>query len=237
MKILQNTLLIALSLLMFTSLNAQNRKKDSRHSEEKRNVESFNKVSVSGGVDLYIEQGDAYEVVVIADENVINNLITEVKGDELKIYLKRNVRWMKKADVYITVKNLRSISASGGSDVESKGVLNFDKLSIASSGGSDIELELEVDELRVATSGGSDVDLDGSAHTLKLTASGGSDFDGYNFKTKEVIVTASGGSDSNVYASESITVNASGASDVNIKGNPQQTKLKSTGSSDIHTYK
>lgn len=237
MKIFKHILATLTIVLLTTSLQAQKWNKDVKTSKEDRTVKSFTKVSLSGGIDLTIEQGNSKTISVEASDNAMEYLVTEVKNGTLKIYFDKNIRRVKKAHVFISVDDLEKISASGGSDIESKGKLKFDKLAIHSSGGSDIELELEVRHLDCHTSGGSDVDLDGSAETLDLHASGGSDFKGFNFKTKEAKVSASGGSDSNVYASESIEVRASGASDVNFKGDPKQTKLKSSGSSDIHSYK
>jgi hypothetical protein len=237
MKIFKYLLATLTIVLLTTSLQAQKWDKDGNTSKEERTVSSFTKVSLTGGIDLTIAQGNSKTISVEASANAIDNLITEVKNGQLKIYFDKNVRRVKKAHVFITVNNLEKISANGGSDIESKGKLKFDELAIHSSGGSDIELDLEVKYLDCHTSGGSDVELAGSAETLELHASGGSDFDGFNFKTRDAKVSASGGSDSNVYASESIEVSASGASDVNFKGNPKKTKLKSSGSSDIHSYK
>lgn len=237
MKIFKHILATLTIVLLTTSLQAQKWDKDSKALKEDRTIKSFTKVSLSGGIDLTISQGNSKTISVEASENAIDYLVTEVKNGELKIYFDKNVRRVKKANVFITVNNLEKISASGGSDIESKGKLKFDRLAIHSSGGSDIELELEVEHLDCHTSGGSDVDLDGFAETLELHASGGSDFNGFNFKTRDAKVSASGGSDSNVYASESIEVSASGSSDVNFKGDPKKTKLKSSGSSDIHSYK
>lgn len=237
MKIFKHILASLTILSLSFSLHAQKWEKDANTQKEDRTVGSFNEVSISGGIDLYITQGNSKTLTVEASENAIDNLVTEVKNGRLKIYFDKRVRRVKKANVYITVNDLKKISSSGGSDVESKGQLKFDELAIHSSGGSDVELELIVNHLDCHTSGGSDVELDGSAETLELHASGGSDFDGFNFKTREAVVSASGGSDSNIYASESIVVSASGASDVNFKGDPKKTKLKSSGSSDIHSYK
>lgn len=236
MKIFKHLLATLSIILLTTSLQAQSWNQDGKTKIEDRTVSSFTKVSISGGIDLIIAPGNSKTITVEASENAIDNLITEVKNGELNIYFDKKMRRVKEANVSITVNNLETISASGGSDIESKRKLTFDQLAIYASGGSDVELELDVKDLVCDISGGSDVDLEGSAETLDLHASGGSDFDGFNFKTREAKVSASGGSDSNVYASESIEVSASGASDVNFKGNPKQTKLKSSGSSDIHSY-
>ena len=237
MKLAQNILLVAFALLLTTSLTAQKWGDDGNTAEEDRKVGDFTSVSVGGGIDLEITQGNSNTIHVEASDHIIDKLITEVDGNQLRIYFDKKVRRVKKALVQITVDDLKSIHASGGSDVESKGTLTFDKLEIHGSGGSDMELELEVDKLYVNCSGGSDMEIEGNADFLDINASGGSDFDGYDFIAKEVVISASGGSDSNVYASESIVVNASGSSDVNFKGNPAKTKLRSSGSSDIHSHK
>ncbi len=239
MKLTQNILLVLFILLFTSNLMAQNGGwgEDKNIAKEERNVGDFTSVSIGGGIDLEITQGNSSTIEVEVTAHALDLLITEVKGNQLRIYFDKKVRRVKTSLVKITVDDLKSIHASGGSDVESKGTLKFDELEIHGSGGSDMELDLEVEKLYVNCSGGSDVEIEGSTDFLDINASGGSDFDGYDFEAKEVIISASGGSDSNVYASESITVNATGSSDVNYKGNPSKTKLRSSGSSDIHSYK
>ena len=238
MKFFQDVLaIIIISTILVTNVNAQKWGSDKNVAKEERKISSFNAVSVGGGIDVYISQGTPTgKLRVEASDHAIDRLATEVEDGVLRVFYKKRIRNVRKAAVYITVKDLDKIISSGGSDVESKTNLKFDNLIIVSSGGSDVELDLEVDKLECTISGGSDVDLIGSADVLILNASGGSDFDGFKFKVKEATVRASGGSDSNVYASESIDVRATGASDVDYKGNPSITKLKSSGASDIHSH-
>ena len=69
--------------------------------------------------------------------------------------------------------NVLSVSVSGGSDCQIKGVAQ--KLSIDSSGGADAECgELEAEDVTINASGGSDIDAVANS-TLSLTASGGVD--------------------------------------------------------------
>lgn len=236
MKLVQQLLLVMTAILIVSSVHAQ-KWEHGDVEEEDRNVGEFTAIAVSHGIDVIITQGNSSKVHVKASSNAIDKLVTEVENGTLKIYYDKKVRRVKKADVYVTVDELKGINASGGSDVESKGVLTYDELKLNSSGGSDMELELDVENLYVNISGGADIELAGTGKYLKLNASGGSDFDGYDYKVEEATIHASGGSDSNVYVSQSIDVHASGASDVNFKGNPKQTKLKSSGASDIHSYK
>ncbi|MEM6967473.1 MAG: head GIN domain-containing protein [Bacteroidota bacterium] len=234
MKCLQLILIATLATFLTFNTTAQVWEDGSSGDRETRNVDPFEQVSVGGGIDLIIKQGGSQLVEVEASSNVLEKLKTEVKNDRLKIYFDGRMKRYKNAMVYITVKNLTGIYASGGSDVESDGDLKFGELEINTSGGSDLELNLYCSVLKINTSGGSDAELTGNAVEMKLQASGGSDFDGYGFKVKKATVSASGGSDSNVYVTEDLTVSASGSSDVNYKGDPAKTELRSSGASDIN---
>jgi hypothetical protein len=50
---------------------------------EFRKAESFTGIKVSTGIDLYVRMGDTEEVKVVADDDIIDNLITEVINGEL----------------------------------------------------------------------------------------------------------------------------------------------------------
>ena len=67
----------------------------------------------------------------------------------------------------MTVKDLNSISATGGSDVYSEKKLELIKLTIRATGGSDVKLEIDADEIDCSTTGGSDVTLIGNTTVLK----------------------------------------------------------------------
>ena len=60
---------------------------------EIRNVKDFNAIKVSAGIDLYLKIRDTEEVKVVADRDIIDKVITEVKDGTLKIYIKQNNDW------------------------------------------------------------------------------------------------------------------------------------------------
>ncbi len=202
------------------------------------NVTSFNAVGVSSGIDLHLEQGNTESVVIKGDAKIIKDVIVEQKNQSINIKYKDGVNWSrlfrdKKIDVYVTFKNLGSISASGGSDVDNIGVIKVNKLAISSSGGSDIDLNVICKDISISSSGGSDIDLKGSAENMTVSASGGSDVDAYQFKTNYAQVNSSGGSDINIYVEKGLTANATGGSDINYKGNAALKKISNSKSSDV----
>ncbi|PWK28851.1 putative autotransporter adhesin-like protein [Arcicella aurantiaca] len=234
MKVLFNFLAIFFLTICFTDTYSQN-------SEEIRKVSNFKGIQISGGIDLYLRQGSTESVKVVADKDRMDKIITENEGGILKIYVESSKHWFdfewkkaKEMRVYVTVKDLNALSATGGSDVYTENKLDLIKLELRATGGSDIRLTLDADELTCSTTGGSDVILAGTATVFKASSTGGSDLKASNLKTNFCSVSSTGGSDAYVWAEKEISISATGGSDVYHKGGARVVKSSSTGGSDIH---
>lgn len=198
---------------------------DGSDKTEIRNVKDFTEIKVSTGIDLFLKMGDTEEVKVVADDEIIDNLITEVSNGELRIYMKKT-NWFnwngmtKTRKVYVTVKELNRIEASSGSDVRSENTLTGESLVIEASSGSDVFLDMIFKNISVSTSSGSDAKLTGKAKTLKAEASSGSDINARELSTSVCYVNASSGSDITVTVSDELVARASSGSDIRYYGNP-----------------
>jgi hypothetical protein len=203
---------------------------------EPRNVSGFHAIEVSGGIDLYLTNGDEAVAVSSKDKETRDRIITEVKDGVLKIYWKREGKFnfrTASSKVYVSFKTLDRLSASGGSDVKVDGVLKSNSLRINVSGGSDLSAKVEAGSLNLDQSGGSDVDLSGTVTDIKIEASGGSDFSGYDLHADNCVITASGGSDVNITVNKEFYAEASGASDVNWKGKATVKGAKASGAGSV----
>jgi hypothetical protein len=237
MKTLAKTLTIFLISIFFLDAYAQD-------SEETRKVSGFKSIRISGGIDLYLKQGATESIRVVADKDRMEKIKTEKDGDVLKIYYGNNdnYNWFKwdfswknkPMKVYITVKELTGLSATGGSDVFSESKLDLIKLDLKATGGSDIKLELDTDELICSSTGGSDVILSGTATVFKASSTGGSDLKASNLRANFCSISSTGGSDAYVWAEKEISISATGGSDVYHKGNARVVSSSATGGSDIH---
>lgn len=214
------------------------------HSQQTKNiaVASFQNIAVASGIDLYLTQGSAEGVKVVAHEDLINDVVVQKEGNSLTIKYKNNISWGRlvkgqSIKVYVTCKNIAAVTASGGSDVYSQNTIKANTLNITASGGSDIKLSVSTQNLELRTSGGSDVDIKGTATNMNATASGGSDIDALELIVDYAKVTASGGSDANVNVSKGLEASASGGSDVNYKGNASVNKTSSSKSGDVKKLK
>jgi hypothetical protein len=224
-----------LTVGLISNLSAQKTINDAN--AEKRNVSGFHAIEVSGGIDLYLSQGDEAVAVSAASTEHRDRIKTTVENGVLKIWYEwksNNIRmdWgNRKLKAYVSAKTLDALRASGGSDVSIDGTFKTEKMKMQISGGSDFSGKMDLNELNVSASGGSDVNISGKATQLVVDASGGSDFSGYGLSTDICSVDASGGSDVYITVNKELSAKASGGSDVHYKGTGLIRDLKTSGSS------
>ena len=236
MKTSTKSIVILFLSICVSTIYAQN-------TEEIRNVSNFKGIRISSGIDLYIKQGSVESVRIVGDKDKLAKVKTEKEGDILKIYAGSSKGWFnfefswndkKTIKAYVTVKNLNSISTTGGSDVFSEEKLDLIKLDLKATGGSDVKLDLDTDELICETTGGSDVTLSGTATVFRASTTGGSDLKAKNLRTNFCSVSSTGGSDAHVWAEKEISISATGGSDVYHKGGARVVQSNVTGGSDVH---
>ncbi len=201
--------------------------------KEIRRVGDFTGIEVSHGINVYIAKSDEKRLEVETSEDLMDDLITEVRGDNLKIYFDSNFIWVKTANVYVNAESLTKIKASGGSDVRGEDEIRGRDLELSASGGSDIRLNVDVDNLEVEVSGGADVELAGIAHYLEASTSGGADLRAYELITQIARLEASGGSDIKVFVEEEIEARASGGAGIKYRGNPEIKDVRDSSGGDI----
>ena len=221
-----------------------------------RNVGSFSEIEAGGSLNVFLTQGSSNEVLIEADENLHEIIITEVRGDKLIIKNEENVRESKKFDVYVTFREINSISSSGSTDVTAltslssnrnftvsssgasdlilKEGLSCQVLNINGSGSSDIELsDVESTQTTIGVSGSVDLEIEGKTDQITIGASGSSDISAKDFIANNVSVSASGSSDIYVYAKSSLMVNASGSSDIYYWGEPTNRQIQASSAADV----
>ncbi|WP_346862611.1 head GIN domain-containing protein [uncultured Draconibacterium sp.] len=190
-----------------------------------RKVENFNAIKVSTGIDLYLTMGTSEEVKIVADDDIIEDLKTEVKDGTLHIYVKQN-NWFnwggnKTRKAYVTVTELVALHASSGSDVRSENTIKGTSLEVKASSGSDVVLDVFYKNLSVDTSSGSDAKITGRVKTLEAESSSGSDIKAEGLEAQIGKLKASSGSDITVTVTDELYARASSGSDIKYYGNPQ----------------
>lgn len=225
---------ILLILLMVIGQSCINGKNYGPLVKETRKVKNFDGLEVSHGIDVFLTMGNNEHLELEAPEGLIEHLVTEVKGETLKIYLDKNLGWTySDIKIYLEAKKIQKIHASGGSDVKCENTIESRDLDLRASGGSDIKLEVDTKNLEVNVSGGADIVLSGKTEEITAKTSGGSDLKAFDLVAQYADLEASGGSDIKITVEEELEARTSGGADIEYMGDPQKVDTKASTSSDI----
>ncbi len=201
--------------------------------EEVREVNNFHKLEVSRGMNVWITEGDTTQVVVVADENLHDAIITKVRAGKLEVYIDGWIRKAKENKVLITVKNLDEIDVSSGANVFSNGVLNYPELDMSCSSGANITLEINSKRAEAQSSSGANIILRGNAEQIKARSSSGSNIKAGDLQSANCDAEVSSGANIFVRVSNTLNAEASSGGNVFYQGKPQQQNVKTSSGGNI----
>lgn len=204
--------------------------------EVERTLESFNGVKISSAFNVDLKENPISSIKIEGvPEQYIKNIITEVKGDVLHVYVQGKVKASSGMKLTIFYQSINSIDVSGASTIKSSNTINASSFTIKSAGASSIELDLNTQELDLSSTGASSIKLSGVTKKFDLSSTGASSIHAKSFKANNVTLDATGASDIDVYAEDEINGSASGASDVNVFGSPKVSNIQKSGAADVRT--
>lgn len=215
--------LVLVLMLVNMPLMAQQLKGNGNLQTQDRKVSGFTGIDVSGGFSVEITQGSNEGVKLEADENLLDNIKTEVRNGVLHIYNDKSLSTNKGMKAYVTVKELNKIDISGGVKVVGNSTFKTNIMTLDMSGGSKVTLAIEAKQIKADMSGASKVELTGKTDELRMEMSGASNVDASELAAKDVRIGASGASKVKVHADKTLHIDASGASSVYYKGTPSIT--------------
>ncbi|MCX6835065.1 MAG: DUF2807 domain-containing protein [candidate division Zixibacteria bacterium] len=221
---------------------------------EKREVTEFEQIRLDCSANLVISIDSVFRVSVTTDDNLQDNIITEVISRKtLLIDSEGNFNTHRGVLVEITTPRLVQVEVNGSGDVEISG-LKEETFEIALDGSGDIEFEGEVGQLditldgsgqitsqelsakdvKIELGGSGDIELRGKAQTLECTLSGSGNIDARRFETERVDAETQGSGDISVYATKHFDGAVYGSGDIDVYGNPENLKRNTPGSGEIH---
>jgi hypothetical protein len=200
---------------------------------ETRNVGSFDAISVGGSFDVEVTTGDAFKVVVEADDNIIKYVETKVSGNTLKINTEDLHSYSDvHMKVYVTAPNITAISASASADVVAENTLTSSgKLTFKASSSSSIKAEVNAPEIETDASSSATITLTGKTKTHKTEASSSAEIKTFGLLSENTTAHASSSANIEVHASVNLDAKASSSGSVDYKGAATVTKSESSSGS------
>ena len=201
-----------------------------------KEVSAFDKVDVSGAIDVIVNIGNKSEVVIEADSAIMPYIVTEVKDRELKIYNKDIIGFYNfknnKILVTITTPSILELESSGACDVTIND-LKTDMFKVSLSGACDLIGSFECNVLDFESSGSSDSKLRGKVKNCNIELSGACDIKALDLEVDSLKIEGSGSSNVEITVQNSLDVELSGASELRYKGEPKYIKTDMSGVSNL----
>jgi hypothetical protein len=195
---------------------------------ETREASGFTSIKVDYPARVVVTQGSKESVKIEAEDNLLPNLQTRVRGDTLEIFYKVNddkhVNPTKPVKVTIVVKELKNVNFDSAGELILNGIKS-DALDISVSGAGNLEVnDLVAKKFSVDLSGAGGMSATGEADDFDLNISGFGSFNGKDLHNKTARVNLSGAGSATVWVDNSLDATISGAGSVNYYGSPAVTK-------------
>lgn len=200
---------------------------------ETRDLSNFTGVNVSGAFEVVLKPGP-FDVVVEADENLMQVIRTEVKNGQLHIYTDGlSIKKARKLNLYVSLPELRDLDVSGAAEVSGKEAFATQLLRIEMSGAAELALNVAVDELHFKSSGAAETDLQGMATKALISLSGASELQANALENQLMEVHQSGASSAEVHCEADIQASVSGASSLRCNGKPTSHRIDRSGAASV----
>lgn len=203
--------------------------------EKTLNVGDFEGIAMSVGGDTYLTQGGTASVKVKGQQNVIDNLKTEVRNGVLHVKFDKSVRNYDKLEFEITVPTLKEVSVAGSGNVVSRSDFkNLNDVRVAISGSGDIQLSLSAQNVKSSIAGSGNMQLKGSTNSLDISIAGSGDLNADGLQAQTATVSISGSGNSEVNVQQDLDVRVAGSGDVYYRGRPS-VRSKVSGSGNVQS--
>jgi len=171
---------------------------------EQREIGTFSHIEFEGGARLEITVGGEPSLEVTADDNFLELIVTELRGDTLVIEPTKKLAAKTPLVYRITTPSLTSLAAAGAAE----GVITG----------------IDSDEFALRVAGAVEITLEGRADTFTIDLAGAGDVNAQSLAAKSVSIDIAGAGDVMVSASDSLDVSIAGAGDVRYVGDPNVSK-------------
>ena len=215
MKTLLITLAVIIIIIFFikNNLTKNNIQGSGNIISESRELNNFTSIILLGSIDVNIKTSESNNCVVVADDNLIPYIKTEVVNNKLNISLNESYSSEEKLVVNINTPNYDEVSLSGSGNIN---ILDFKN-----------------NNLSLNISGSGNITGNGEVETLVVKINGSGNLMSKEIKSKSATITINGSGDGEVFASDSISAKINGSGNIKYFGNPENVDSIINGSGDI----
>ncbi len=181
--------------------------------QQERKLTAFSMLDVSGVFDVHLIVGSPQQVILTADDNILEHIRTEVRNGTLIVDSKRSICVKTDLRLEIRVPEIKAIEVDGSVTLHAAKIT-----------GPSFSLSLD---------GSSDATVQGSCRRFEVDLLGSTSLEAETLKAAHVSIRVTGSGDASVYASQRLDAKISGVGTVTYSGNPSQINPEIMGVGDL----
>ncbi len=197
---------------------------------EKRTVDSFNSISVSRAIKVFVTQGPQSQLTLEADDNILPYIKTEVSNNRLKIYLPENVDVKSHADmkVSLTVPQLVALKSTTSSTIESTSNWDISTIELSSTTAGEIKIDLKAQLITAKATTAAKIELKGETQNLNVSLTTSAELDAADLQASKAHFSLTTGSEAEIEVTEELSYTLTTGAELSYKGSPHITKASVT---------
>ena len=196
---------------------------------ETRALNNFDKIIVSRGINVTLEEGVSPQAEIHIKNTTPEDVIIEQEGMTVTIKMRTKIYKDVAVNVFLTLGTnpIREINAGTGGSVYSEMELEGDQLQLEAGADASIQLEVTMKKIVVNASAAS-IHLTGSTNFLDVTASAAGRFDGLNLEAGQAVAKANMGSKIYLWVTQKLEAKSATGGKIGYTGSPDKVEIKTS---------
>ncbi len=197
-----------------------------------RDVGQFTNLTLDIPAKVTLVISDSAGCVIVAQQNIIDNIETKRNGDNLRIKSKNNFRCDKQVEITISTSLLEAVNINGSGDVQGMNPVKGNDLKLSINGSGNITLNASVADLVSKINGSGDIFVSGKAGHHQVEINGSGNLKAYDLITDICKVNINGSGDAEINVNSNLDARLIGSGNITYKGTPT-IKSEITGSGSL----
>lgn len=202
---------------------------------QKRNVGNFNSINACCGIQVLLTQGESFSVTVEAEPNLISDVKTDVKGQNLNISIDTK-KWNRnrgKITVRVTAKDLVKLEANSAAKIKGMNTINAKDIKLSVNSAAKIDLDLKANNVTCDGNSAGSINLTGEALYVKASNNSAASFNLKNFLTTKADVSSNSAASIDIAVKDEIKAHANSGANIKYYGNPSRKDISSNSGGSV----
>lgn len=202
-------------------------------------TQKYDKINVSGSIDIELIQGNEGSITLQAEENLIEYIEIYCKSNTLTVKIRNNTHIdnNKQIKVKIPIEEISEISLAGSSTIIGRETFAMEKLDINVTGSSEMNIQINTQKLVLNVVGSGSLEIEGTTPNCIINVAGSGELQGRKLICENVVARVAGSGVSIFSCNETLKAYVLGSGSIQYKGSPEILESKVVGSGSVENIR